>query len=208
MKNSKGSLVYPDNAEWQASYPPFDPVYAKYGLKDNQKVGKTCRELQRLEFWSHCAEDFNQFLNEVKKNFKPSEHKFTANGKDIDWSNHMECLYITKNSGLIPAYFGAWFAYVKKHRPPKRKGAAHAVKKNYDSKIGVALAKFIEDKIHARNPGVTGASKTGGLFKNSDGKQCKHNYSSANGMKLLRNDFIAVINNSMSWTGTGDEIKF
>ena len=120
----------------------------------------------------------------------------------------MECLCVTKNSGAIPALFGAWFAYVKKHRPPSRSGAKHSKSKNFDPRIGKALAGFFEDKLYAKNPRIPNVSPSGGLFKNSDGKGCTHNYSSANGMKLFRTDLINVINHSMSWSGTSDEIEF
>ena len=115
-------------------------------------------------------------------NFDPDKHKFKVGTKQIDWSDAKNCLYISKNSGGLPALFGAWFAYVKKHRPPSRSGAKHSVKNNFDPKIGKALAKFFEDKIHAKNPGIPGASTTHGLFKNSDGNSC--GLSSAVGMKL------------------------
>lgn len=208
VKSSSGRLVYPDNKEWMASQPAYEAISQPNGLEDNVKIGKTCKQLEDRGFWENIAKDFNQFLKQIMDNFDPLKHKFKVGGKDIDWTDSMNCLYISKNSGGLPALFGAWFAYVKKHRPPSRSGAKHAVSKNYDPKIGKALAKFFEDKIHAKNPGIPGASNTHGLFKNSDGNDCKHNYSSALGMKLFRSDLIAVINDAMKWKGTSDEIEF
>jgi hypothetical protein len=207
VKSSKGMLIYPDNTEWMAMYPPVSTANPK-GLADKEKRGLTCKELEEREFWGNIAKDFNQFLEEIGKNFNPAKHKFTEGGKDYDWTDEMYCLCVTKNSGAIPALFGAWFAYVKKHRPPSRAGAKHAKSKNYDPRIGKALATFFEDKIHAKNPGIPGVHPTGGLFTNSDGNDCVHPYSSAGGMKLFRNDLINVINHAMGWKGTINEIEF
>ena len=90
----------------------------------------------------------------------------------------------SQNSGGLPALFGAWFYGVKNtdhHHVPEQNTQSRII----STQKLVRLWRNFEDKIHAKNPGIPGASTTHGLFKNSDGKDCDK-IASAVGMKLFK----------------------
>ena len=208
QKGTTGQLIFPDNKEWMKRFPAYDKISEPHGLRDNEKRGLTCRELEQRGFWQTVAKDFNQFLKEIISEFDPKEHVFTVNlsgvSKNVDWSNSKDCAYIDKNTAVLPGLFGCWFAYVKKHKPPRLTSD-----KKFDSKIVKSIAKLIENRIHNRATTIPGVSSSGTLFKNSDGKEGITEYTGGNGLKRFREDLIATINHEMGWSvGNSERIEF
>ena len=54
-----------NNKEWMKRFPAYDKISEPHGLRDNEKRGLTCRELEQRGFWQTVAKDFKQFLKEI-----------------------------------------------------------------------------------------------------------------------------------------------
>jgi len=182
VKNVRtNDLVYPDPSEIIEWKPPYDPSKAPQGLKDGERRGHTCRELEERGFFSAVAADFNEFLVQIQNKLDPTKHTLDQESSEI--------LYMNKNTSIPTALFSSWFAYLDSNNGPPNRNPS-----GWDTKVIDALADFFDRKVNAER--ISGITTIGGLFKNSDGNECDMPYSGGGGQKRLTDDLITVMNSA------------